>query len=492
MTVPAVRPARSFDLASRTFWVAVGQSTVKLSQIVVALVLVRVLSNAEWSRAALVISVYVAGYSFGALNLHQGVVFFLGRVEPSERRGVAVQTLLLLAATGVLTALVVLAATPLLARSTFHVGQASRLVALALCFEIPSLATSQFMLANERTGLAAAFDACFALLQLAALCVPLVLGLGLEVAARALCGYALLRLVVGSAFTLAMLPPGPWRAPRRLVGEQIAYTLPLALAMGMNVINRGVDKWLVAAITPLGFGAYAVAAQEVPLVSVVPYAIGAVLATRMVRAFLAGDHARVRAYWLAQTARMSMIVVPAALALILIAPEGILLVFTRDYDLAVLPFQLYSVILLQRVAEYGLVLRTAGQTRALWACAGVLLATNVLATLPLTYAFGTLGAAAGPLVASVASWLYALSRIRRALHTDWHGVFPWRIYRQVVWVASAAALATYFIVDAWPGAAGWSLVARLVTKLGLFVPLLWAGFAALRLRASLPPVPADA
>lgn len=485
-SVPATK---KLDLASRTLWVAVGQSMVKVSQIVAALLLVRLLSRDDWSRMALLLSVYIAGSTFGTLNLHQSVVFFFGRVDRGDRRGVAVQTIGLLAAAGVVTSLVVVAIAPMLAHSSFHLGPATYYLALALLFEIPSLATSQFLIASERTGLSALFDAVFAMLQLAALCLPPLLGHGVESATMALVGYAVLRLATGIAVTFLVVPGATLRAPRSLIGEQLRYTLPLAASLGIGALNRGIDKWLVAAIDGPELGTYAIAAQEVPLVSVVPYAIGAVLATRMVKAFMDGDRERVRAYWLAQTGRMSLVVVPASIAILLVAHEGITLLFTPEYETAVLPFQLYTCILLLRVAEYGLVLRSAGHTRALWICSVALFVANVVFTVPLTYFFGIVGASAGPLLAALVAWYYALYYVRIALGTDWKGVYPWSLYFQVVGMTAAAGLLVGFGVLAIPGFSGWPALVRLAVKLALFAPLVLAVVRVSGVEKRLPPIP---
>jgi O-antigen/teichoic acid export membrane protein len=477
---------RKLDLFTRTGLVSLGQSVAKLAQIVVALVLVRLLGPDEWAAMALLLSIYIAGIGIGALNIHQGIYFFYGRIGLQQRRTLVLQTSSLLAASGLLTGLVVLALVPVLDGGPYDIAPLLPWLALALVVEMPAVGGAQFLLAAERAGAAALYDASMAILQVAALSLPVALGWGLEGSVRALVLYAAARLLV---FTVVMSRsfPGP-RTPMRwaLLREQIVYTAPLGLAIATAVLNRNVDKWFVAAFDPDNFGAYAIAAQEVPLIAILPNAISAVLATRLVHAFMVGRLDRVRQYWLAQTSNMALVVVPATIGLLLCAEELIVVLFTSQYAIATLPFQIYTVILLHRVAEYGLVLRAAGDTRSLWWASFLLLFGNVVLSLPLTWALGMLGAALGTLVANLVAWLYILRRIARVIGTTVREAFPWGRYGRILALASLAGMATAFSV----GAFDLPPVPRLLAKVLIYALLVLGLLRGAALRGG-PSVPED-
>ncbi len=433
---------RSFDLSARTALVSLGQGIVKGGHLVVMLILVRALSKEQFSAVALLLSIYVAAVGFGTLNLQHSILFFFGRTPASGRRGLVLQTVVLLAVSAGACAALIVGLKPFIAHGEFAVGNSLVWLAAALLVEIPTLGTPQILLASERPGLAALYDSVMAVLQLGAIVVPLSLGCSVEAAFVALFVYAAFRFLVSGLALSHLFPTGRLRLDWRLIREQVVYTAPLALAIGTSILNRSIDKWLIAALVPARFADYAVAAQEVPLVSVVPYAVGAVLATRIVYAFRRGHAGRVREYWLAQTSRMTLVVVPATMALVLCARELITLFFTSDYVAATLPFQIYTVILLHRVAEYGLVLRAGGDTRSLWWASLVLLGVNAALSIPAILWFGMAGAAASTLVANLAAWLFVLRRIARLLSCSMADAFPWAIYLRVLLISALAALAT--------------------------------------------------
>jgi len=281
-------------------------------------------------------------------------------------------------------------------------------------------------------------------------------------------------------------PPGKLRLDRGSIREQVTYTLPLGFSLATTLINRDVGKWMVAALAPLSLGAYAIAATEVPLIPILPYAIGAVLATRLVAAFHAGRTEVAHSYWLAAAARASLIVLPAVVGIILCAPQLLVLLFTRSYAAAVLPFQVFSLILLHRVTEYGGILRAAGDTRGLWLASLVLLGGNIVLSLPLTLAFGMVGTAAGAVVANLLSWVFALARIARIVRRPIRAVFPWAVYLRILAVAAGAAALT-----ALAGFAPGGPLLQLAVRGGLFTLLFLGGVLLFRLHRRLPGVPAE-
>lgn len=465
---------------------SVGQGIGKGGQVLAALVLVRALSPAEWSAMALVLSIYIAAVGMGTLNIQHSVFFFYGRVARDRRRSLALQTGGMLAASGLVTGVIVLASGRFLG-DAYDSATLLPWLAMVVALEIPTLATPQILLAAERPGTAAVYEAVLATVQVVALAAPAAAGYGPLGSLQALTAYAAFRLVLSAVLVAAVLPRGPLRIHTRMVIEQALYTAPLALSIGTTVLNRSIDKWLVAGIDPDGFGAYSVAAHEIPLISVIPFAVGAVLATRMVHAFNQGDPARARDYWLAQTARMSFIVVPGAIALVVAAPEVVELLFTREYLDAILPFQLYTLILLHRVAEYGMLLRAAGDTRSLWYASAFLLGANVLFSVPFTLQWGMVGAAIGTLVANELAWFFVLTRIARCMKVDVGRALPWRIYLSVLAVAAAAGAASHAVREA----AGLAALPSLVLALAVYGALCAGGIVALRLPRRVPPVPEE-
>lgn len=487
---------KRFELSKRVTFVAVGQALAKVSQLVVGIILVRTLSDFDWSRIALVLLVYQTAVGLGGLNMHQSLYFFLGRLPREEKRSFVLQNVALLAASGIITALVVLILSDSIGGGHFQVAHLLPWVALAILLEIPTLGIPELLIAAERPGRAASVQAALSLLQVFGVCIPIVAGAGLEGGVFGLLGYVAIRLVWFTYLVLTVTPPGHARVlkgrwdeiPWARIKEQLAYVAPLALSLTVHLLNRNVDKWYIAWLAPDDFGIYTIAGTEVPVVSVVSSALGAVLATRLVRAFRDGRIDYARGIWMAGASRMTLLVVPITSAIIVAAPEILSTMFTSSYLAATLPFQLWTCILFHRVAEYGVVLRASGDTRSLWWSTTLLFVSNAVFSLIGVLALGMVGAAVGTLLANAVSWWFILGRIGRAMHLRIRDIFPWRLWLTVLAVSGVAGVGAW--LASWPVPAKLVIVS-LIVKVAVFAVLYFALSRAFGFRKRLPAVPDD-
>jgi O-antigen/teichoic acid export membrane protein len=476
----------SSSFVGRTALVTASQSVVKLSDLLVAIVLVRLLSPAEWSAIVLVLSFYAAALGLAAMGLPQGIVFFFGHLPVEERRRFVVQTTGLLAVMGAIAGGAILTLGLVLDLSAYSVNSLLPWLALAVVLEIPTLGAPELLIAAERIGWSAAFSTGVALLRVALITGPIAAGRGIQGAVIGLLGYAVARLLAYSFVVRRVTRPGVIRADRDSIKTQIVYSAPLGISNLAYALHGNIGKWLVAALDSANLGAYAIAATQVPLVPILGYATGAALATRLVDAFRHGRLEEARSFWLAATSRTSMVVVPVTIAIVLGAPQLLRLLFGDQYPAAVLPFQVASLVLLHRVADHGLMLRAAGDTRSLWRVSWLLLGLNAVLGAVLTFRFGMLGMAVATVGANLVAWLYMLSRIAGALGCGLRSAFPWRLYGRVLLVAILAAWVAAWVSRFGPDHQIGQLGLRWAVFAGLFV----GAVQAFRLTRAVPAMPA--
>lgn len=431
----------------RTAYIAVGQSMVKGAQLVIALALVRLLDTGDWNRIAFLLSLHLAGTTIGTLNLQHSLLFFIGTVE--RPRALVLRTAAMMGAVGTAIAVVLIATAPTIGSTTGSTRWVPW-VAVAILLELPAAFVPSMLLALERPASAATWDILTSLLLLGCVVLPAASGAGAAGVVWGLVVAAAVKLVAAGCVLLAATD-GPWLGlPPGTAVAMARYGLPLAITLGVGVLNRSVDKWLIAAFRPHDVGLYSIAAQEIPLLAVLPYAGGAAVATRLVHAFREGRPGEARHWWQQQTASMSRLVVPLSAALILVAPELFTLLLDSRSAAGVLPFQLFAAITLHRVAEYGLVLRAADRTRHLMTSAAILLTANLVMAGIGAALWGMAGAAGGTLVANLIAWIAVLRHVADALGTGLRGAFPWQVWATAVTQAAigiAAAFAAASLVE---------------------------------------------
>jgi O-antigen/teichoic acid export membrane protein len=427
-------------LAKKSGLYAVGEAVLGASQLVTAIVLTHAVDKTSFAQISLVILLYSSAIAIGGFNLHHSIFYFFQRLDSPGQRRFMLQTAQILVGAAGLAAAILLVVGALGGDWGYQLEGRMWKLGLVVLFELPTLPMAFLLLARGRAGGAAAVNLVTGVAQMVAIVVPMVLGLGIDVVLYALIGYALTRALVYVA-VLARLVPGPAAPPSwTLAKAQISYTLPLGFAMLTGMLNRQIDKYLVAAFCPqTDFAVYVVGAQEVPLVTVLPYSVGAVLMTRFVSGYADGDTDSLLRLWHQAISKVALVVVPLVAIFLIVGEDLIAAIFGGQYREAQLPFRLYTVILLHRVAEYGLVLRAAADTRSLWYASCVLLGCNVVLSVPLVLLMGMPGPALATLLANIPAWLYVLRRIGRVLGVGMGEAFPWRRYGATVLLAGAAS-----------------------------------------------------
>ena len=469
----AARRRTGDGFARRTGLVAAGQAAVKATQVVLSIALVRLLGPADWNATAFLLSIYLAGTTIGTLNMQHGLVFFLPRMHPEQRSSLVLRTMAVLLGMGALIWLALTAAAPALSGGRLSDSSTVIWIGAAIALELPSACVPMAMIATDRFGRAAIWDLAGTVLILVATIVPAASGAGTAGVVAGLVAVGAIRLVAGVWFVDRTLTEdtsttttsdGRRPVARHVLARQLVYSIPLGVAVAVAMLNRLVDKWFIAAFRSGDFGTYAVAAQEVPLLAVLPYAGGAAIVTSLVAAFRDDDLALARTHWLHLTVTMSAVVVPMAIGLVLVAPEVMRLLFTDSMVRGVVAFQLFTLVTVHRVAEYGLVLRAAGRTRDLMLVALCTLSANFVLAGFGAWFWGMTGASTGTVIATGIGWMLALHRIADTFAIPVRDAFAWRTWGSWVAISGISAVAAQLVVVPLP----LGLVGTLVAKIGVF------------------------
>src|SRR5699024_937921 len=156
---------------------------------------------------------------------------------------------------------------------------------------------------------------------------------------------------------MIVLPGGPTKRSSISIKEQLRFSTPLGLSSMMNKVNFFVDKFIVSLLLPaIAYANYSIAGQEVPIIRVIPFAVGSVLISRYVRLELKSKKEELLQLWYKGIKKTSLMVLPLTILSIVIAPYLITLIASSketSYAAAIIPFQIYNLIVLLRVTNYG-------------------------------------------------------------------------------------------------------------------------------------------
>ena len=479
MSAAVAQVENAVPLWRRIGWLTFGEGVARTGQVLSAILLVRFLAPSAWNIIALGLSVYLVAVTIGSLNLEHSILFFLPQLTQHQTNRLLHQTVNLLRLSGFICG----AGIVLVQASTGVLGTMGIAVCLAcaVACELPTVVMTPTFIARGEERYASMWGSSHALIQFLALMIPTLCGFGATGIAYGLAASGFIRL---TSFTIVFrrYVDGEHVHTPGLLKRQLYFCAPLGVALAAGVLTRSIDKWLVAWHEPLKVGIYSIAAFEVPILAVLPYAGGAAIAVSMVTMFHNDQVSSAHSVWWNQARMMSLVVVPLTVGLVVIAPELFEILFSHSYRTSVLPFQIFTLIGLHRVTEYGAVLRAAGRSVEIVYSSLILLGSNLVFGYIGLQVHGLVGLTMGSVLAFSVAWVWILSRLKNVFDVSMRHVFPWSAWGSSV-VISCVTAAFAFYVSKDGDSAGSRLIIKLMVMGGVAAAV---GLINQRDRKSLP------
>jgi O-antigen/teichoic acid export membrane protein len=465
-----------------------GKILATLSEAIVPLAIVRLLGKADVG----ILSGLLLVYSTVALVLTAGfpetLTFYLPTRAPAERRAIArkvAQSLLLLGFVGavVLVGISLLARfAPSLASGVATSGkervsatESLKYLALLAAYpiaDLPGRMLPNLLIVEQRAKAAAGVGIVKAIGSSVAALLPIALGAPLWVVVLSIGGFGFLFGSVLLYYISALYPGVPHVQSPISMKTLLRFGLPLGLTDIVSMLNNQLDRYLIVFFFPAAAMAeYQAGAWQIPIITTIPYTVGAVYAPRFVELFSAGKSREAIGIWRQSALKTALLVVPITMVFVVASEETMELLFTSSYLRAAPVFRWYCVLTLGRIATFGSVIVAAGAPRLIFQSAVVSLLSNALICCVLVKLIGFNGPAMGTALAFVPSVIYYCYCIALATDLKFKDIFPFVGFVRVLALASVASLPAWWFkyAVAWPAAARLPVEAALL--LGSFALL---------------------
>ena len=418
--------------------IVIGRSVGFAAAFAIPIVLSRILDQAEFGTYKQLFLIYATLFGVAQLGIAESLYYFIPRDCGRTGQHIA-NAMLTLAASGIacLTLLMLFSnaiagglANPHIGAGLLPLGVFLSLTLVTAPFEIVLVSRGNF------SGAALTYAASD-LLRVICVVVP-ALAIGTIAAVMwGVVAFALARLVAMLWMLRQDIVTG-FRPQLSLWRVQLAYALPFALAVGVEIVQANFHQYVVATrFDVTTFAIFAVGILQMPLVDIISTSAANVMMVKM----SAGGTLDTRAalvLWHDTVVRLSLVVFPLVAFMLIAARDLIVLVFTDAYAASVPIFQLSTIAILPACLCVDAVLRAHAQTRVLFVLNLVRLAAVAVLIGGFLTAFGLRGAVAATLCATVLARALGLARIARLLHLRLVEILPWR---QLITTAALAALA---------------------------------------------------
>ena len=448
--------AKNDSLSEKTGVVVFARIITTVVDMAIAIATLQLLEKSDMAVIAYLLMVHEVARNFATLGFPESVFYYFERVTKDARKAFVLQTTGILVATGILAGIGVLgvawfAPTLLegwdITRITTVQGLLP-LIALVTLLEVPTWPVTNILLAADRQKDSSWYVMGTSVLTFGCLIGPLALGYSLTVAVYGLVVYGIIRFVGSFIWIMRVLPERVEKDSGIPLKEQFSFSIPLGFSSLVNKINRNIDKFVVSILlTSSAYAEYYVAAQEVPIIRVIPFAVGSVLISRYVSLELESKKEELLDLWYKGIEKVSLMVLPLTIMTIVIAPDLISLIAESEgtsYQNAILPFQIYNLIILVRVTHYGSILQAFGDTKGVMYLSINLVVANIILSIPLTIMWGITGTALSTFIANIYNWYIMLRRIGGHMELPPHKVLPFPYYLRVLGLAAITGVPVWF------------------------------------------------
>lgn len=461
--------AAGLDTMSRPALLLVSGRGIGLAvSFAIGVVLARIFDPADFGTYRQFFLIYATLYGIAQLGMVESLYYFVPR--QSHRTGPYVANAMATLALAALVCMVLLyAGRAAIASwlSNTELAQHSLLLGAFLAFTLVTTVFEIVLISRKRHLKAAVTYAISDIARTLLFIVPALAIGSLRAVFVGAAAFAAIRFVV----MLASF----WRAfghelriDLTLWRQQLGYALPFALSVAVEIAQINYHQYFVASqVDTATFAIYAIGCLQIPLVELIVTSTVNVLMVRMAEdaPHSGGDdrreagsgagrpvpNRRALALWHDTVYRLSFLLIPLAVFLIVTAHQLIVGLFTSTYASSVAIFRVWALVaILPPMFAVDAVLRVYAQTRFLLLMNVIRLVLVAASIGWFMSAFGLRGAVIVTLITTMAVKLLGAVRVAALMHVHVWEALPWARLAVVTMHACVAAMPVVWLIRAVP------------------------------------------
>ena len=434
------------SISKPAFLLVVGRTIGFAASFIIPVLLVRTFNQAEFGTYKQLFLIYGTLYGLAQFGMAESLYYFVPR-KPQEAGPYVANTLLTLAFAGFACLgllwvaedrIVAWLSNPQLADHVVLLGAFLMLMLISAAFEIVMVARKQHLTAAWTYG---ASDVARTIL----LVIPAFVHGGLRAVLWGGVAFGVVRVIAMLHWLHREYGP-ELRPNRNLWKYQLAYALPFALAVGIEVLQTNLHSYVVASkFDAATFAIYAVGCLQIPLVDLITTSAANVMMVKMAEDGLHEQQSTALELWHHTMSRLALLIFPLAVVLLLLSRDVIITLFTGTYVASVPIFMAWTLTIIPAVFCVDAVLRAYAQTRFLFAMNVIRLGLVVGLISWCLSAFGLVGAVLVTLLATTAVRIISIARIAYLLKARLTNILPWGHLAGIAVCSIAAAAPAYWL-----------------------------------------------
>jgi len=433
----------------------------QLAAILLAATLARLISPELFGTYRQIILVLMFLTGITALQLGNGLFYFLPKYAREQHRPLILQAVLLsLASAAIVSVTIYLLAGQI--SEQFSNPELERLLRTVSLYPFATailITTPSCMIALDRAIRGSIYSILDTIGRVASVTIPILLGYDLETALRCMVITGGVIALAGFCDMIRVSSRGKALIQLELIKQQLHYAWPLWITSFVAITNQEFGKLLISKFfDPATYAVYSCGAMEIPLFSLLAASLTSAIMPSLVKLNAAGDEIAGLRIWQEASRKCSLIVFPIGILLLTVPSDVMVLLYGEGYTMAKWPFIIYLLVLPHRTVIYAAMLRAIGDTKSIALAAALGLGTNVITSTTLILAgnggfLSFIAPAIGTVVATYFMGTYQLNRIRSRLGIRMSEILAWKELGLLFALCGIPSICIQFIPDLGRGLA---------------------------------------
>jgi len=418
----------------------------RLSLLLVAVLLSRLLDKADYGNFQYVLLIYRTAFPFLTIGIPASILFFYVRLEGDAQLRFIWQTLECLGVLALLGALIFFWGSEPFGRGVHRPEVVPLLRVFALYVfsgVLVSFAEPLFISLNRQKLIlgVSLISSSLALLLLWVLVSQTqsvywaLVGLGVAVS---------FKLVLFLSQTLRVLGKPHLGINIALLTRQLRYAVPVALTEMVGILAHNTNALLVAAFfSATEFAIYSNGSFEIPFIGILVSSVAAVVIPEFSQLLGRGDSATVRHIWHNGIRKLALILFAVFAVFLVCAEDVMVLLFSESYRESAHYFRIFLLLIPLRALFVSSILLAAGHTKPIFYASLGDLILNFLLGLWLVQHWGSTGPAWAVVISTYLQVLVYLIWVCKALKVSFWQVLPFKSLLEIGGISGIAMLGGY-------------------------------------------------
>lgn len=430
-------------LAKSALFLISGQSIVFAGNLVVGLLLVRILSKAEYGTFLQVNLLTETIGSLVVFGLPASLFYFIPKLQDEQVKRFVLQNLLLLLLLGVIAGGLIYAVSDHVARLMNNQALAGCSVYIIVLLVLGVLAEpiEPIMVTLRKARWVAALNVGFMLGNLLLIPGAVLSGYGLDGVFLATMGLLGLKVMIAYGLIFNRSGSMQWSFSFAEIKEQLRYVAPIGMSRILSNLNIRLDQFIISYLyTPMTYAIYARGAFKLPIVPIVTNNVSNVLLPTLVRLRNDNELEKMLELWHVSIKKSLLVLVPVGVFFCVFAKETMIVLFTEEYAESASIFMVYLCTIPFEATLYGNIHQAFGRTRHVLVANIISIACALTLNAVFYQRFGILGPAMAIVLARLIAVSYHLSIIRGYFGLSFIRVFPFPFQVKMLGICGSIVL----------------------------------------------------